>query len=207
MHLSRPSRRSLAFRHAWSLSRSSQPFAPAVLRPFLYLHDPQRLLPDGETTAGRGDSHSRGRRAVPRRTAPATLQTGIMEQGLRWAIVVDLLKCSDPIDQRHIRGVLEWAILSRSDSGTPQGIAISSLISNIFQHHALDGGWFDTSTTMSLLLKSTRTVSACMMSWEMAWPLRACASCDHMNFVTFRPNRPKGYNPGKTFDFLGITDV
>ena len=54
--LSRPARRSLTLRPAWSLSRPWRPVASECFRRCRYLHHPLRLLPAGTTVAGR-DSH------------------------------------------------------------------------------------------------------------------------------------------------------
>ncbi len=68
LSVSRPARRSLAFRPACSLSRPWRPLTPECFRPFRYLHDPPWLLPTGATVVGRG-SHPPEEGAFPRRTA------------------------------------------------------------------------------------------------------------------------------------------
>ncbi len=70
LSVSRPARRSLAFRPACSLSRPWRPLTPECFRPFRYLHDPPWLLPTGATVVGRG-SHPPEEGAFPRRTAPS----------------------------------------------------------------------------------------------------------------------------------------
>ena len=65
--VSRPARRSLAFRPAWSLSRPGRPFSPECFSPCRYLHEPLWPLPAGTTVAGWA-SHPPGKRAFPRRT-------------------------------------------------------------------------------------------------------------------------------------------
>ncbi len=67
LSVSRPARRSLAFRPACSLSRPWRPLTPECFRPFRYLHDPPWLLPTGATVVGRG-SHPPEEGAFPRRT-------------------------------------------------------------------------------------------------------------------------------------------
>ena len=67
LSVSRPARRSLAFRPAWSLSRPWRPLTPECFRPFRCLHDPPWLLPTGATVVGR-DSHPPEEDAFPRRT-------------------------------------------------------------------------------------------------------------------------------------------
>ncbi len=66
--VSRPARRSLAFRPAWSLNRPRRPFSPECFSPCRYLHGPPWLLPTGATVVGRG-SHPPEEGAFPRRTA------------------------------------------------------------------------------------------------------------------------------------------
>ena len=70
--VSRPARRSLAFRPAWSLSRPGRPFSPECFNPCRYLHEPLWPLPAGTTVAGWG-SHPPGKRAFPRRTEKSGL--------------------------------------------------------------------------------------------------------------------------------------
>ena len=55
-NLSRPARRSLVLRPAWSLSRPWRPVTSKCFRRCRCLHHPLRLLPAGATVAGR-DSH------------------------------------------------------------------------------------------------------------------------------------------------------
>ena len=56
LHVSRPARRSLVLRPAWSLSRPWRPVTSKCFRRCRCLHHPLRLLPAGATVAGR-DSH------------------------------------------------------------------------------------------------------------------------------------------------------
>ena len=70
LSVSRPARRSLAFRPTCSLSRPWRPLTPRCFRPYRYLHDPPWLLPTGATVVGRG-SHPPEEDAFPRRTAPS----------------------------------------------------------------------------------------------------------------------------------------
>ena len=70
LSVSRPARRSLTFRPAWSLSRPWRPLSPECFRPFRYLHDPPWLLPTGATVVGRG-SHPPEEDAFSRRTVPS----------------------------------------------------------------------------------------------------------------------------------------
>ena len=71
----RPARRSLAFRPAWSLSRPGRPFSPKCFSPCRYLHEPLWPLPAEATVAGWG-SHPPGKRAFPRRTVNFPLHGG-----------------------------------------------------------------------------------------------------------------------------------
>ena len=70
LSVSRPARRSLAFRPAWSLGRPWRPFSPECFSPCRYLHGPPWLLPTGATVVGRG-SHPPEEGAFPRRTDPS----------------------------------------------------------------------------------------------------------------------------------------
>ena len=64
--VSRPARRSLAFRPAWSPSRPRRPVSPKCFSPCRYLHEPLWPLPAGAIAGW--DSHPPGKRAFPRRT-------------------------------------------------------------------------------------------------------------------------------------------
>ena len=70
LSVSRPARRSLAFRPAWSLNRPWRPFSPECFSPCRYLHGPPWLLPTGATVVGRG-SHPPEEGAFSRRTGPS----------------------------------------------------------------------------------------------------------------------------------------
>ena len=74
--VSRPARRSLAFRPAWSLNRPRRPFSPECFSPCRYLHGPPWLLPTGATVVGRG-SHPPEEGAFPRRTVKDGLTEGV----------------------------------------------------------------------------------------------------------------------------------
>jgi group II intron reverse transcriptase/maturase len=97
--------------------------------------------------------------------ALSALRNGIMGQGLRWVVDIDISKYFDSIDHTHLRGfldqrvkdgvvrkmidkwlkagVLDAGVLSRTAGGTPQGGVISPLLSNVYLHHVLDD-WFET---------------------------------------------------------------
>ena len=79
LSVSRPARRSLAFRPACSLSRPWRPFTPECFRPFRYLHDPPWLLPTGATVVGR-DSHPLEEGAFPRRTVSSWITLFLLFQ-------------------------------------------------------------------------------------------------------------------------------
>ena len=76
--VSRPARRSLALRPAWSLSRLRGPLPSECFGRYRYLHHPLRLLPAGATVAGR-DSHPMGSGAFARRTEKSGLRSRINE--------------------------------------------------------------------------------------------------------------------------------
>ena len=73
LQVSRPARRSLALRPAWSLSRPRRPVPSKCFRRCRYLRHPLRLLPAGATVAGR-DSHPLRNGAFPRRTTSCLWQ-------------------------------------------------------------------------------------------------------------------------------------
>ena len=78
--VSRPARRSLALRPAWSLSRPRGPSSSECFGRYRYLHHPLRLLPAGATVAGR-DSHPLGNGAFARRTEKCGLTPGRLQIG------------------------------------------------------------------------------------------------------------------------------
>ncbi len=71
--VSRPARRSLALRPAWSLSRPRRPVSSECFKPCRYLHRPLRLLPAGATVAGRVSQPAKGWR-LARRTRAKLLE-------------------------------------------------------------------------------------------------------------------------------------
>ncbi len=99
--VSRPARRSLAFRPAWSLSRPRRPFSPECFNPCRYLHGPPWLLPAGATVAG-WDSHPPGKRAFPRRTE----KSGLGPRGTG--------RASSPCLRLSVAAALDFAALARS---------------------------------------------------------------------------------------------
>ena len=72
LHVSRPARRSLALRPAWSLDHPRRSVTPECFKPCRHLHDPLRLLPAGTTVAGR-DSHPLRNGAFPRHAVATVL--------------------------------------------------------------------------------------------------------------------------------------
>ena len=83
--VSRPARRSLAFRPAGSLNRPRRPFLPECFSPCRYLHGPPWLLPTGATVVGRG-SHPPEEGAFPRRTVKDGLAARIRNP-CDWALI------------------------------------------------------------------------------------------------------------------------
>ena len=99
--VSRPARRSLAFRPAGSLNRPRRPFSPECFSPCRYLHGPPWLLPTGATVVGRG-SHPPEEGAFSRRTVKdglrdLQLQTAL---GVPWLVLFPSARtCS--LDRRN----------------------------------------------------------------------------------------------------------
>lgn len=102
----------------------------------------------------------------PGRSAHQALQAvrrGIMHQGGRWVLDVDIRKYFDSIPHAELRsvlakrvtdgvvrrmidkwlkaGVLEQGQVSYPEAGAPQGGVLSPILSNIYLHYVLDG-WF-----------------------------------------------------------------
>jgi group II intron reverse transcriptase/maturase len=103
----------------------------------------------------------------PRRSAHQALNATwkhTMDAGGGWVLEVDLRKCFDTLDHRHLQaffqhrvrdgvlkrligkwlkaGVMEHGSVSYPDSGSPQGGVISPLAANVYLHYVLDE-WFD----------------------------------------------------------------
>jgi RNA-directed DNA polymerase len=102
----------------------------------------------------------------PRRNAHQAVQAvrnGIMKQGGRWVLDVDVRKYFDSIPFAELRsilakrvkdgvvrrmidkwlkaGVLDEGQLRYPETGTPQGGVLSPILSNVYLHHVLDV-WF-----------------------------------------------------------------
>jgi RNA-directed DNA polymerase len=91
------------------------------------------------------------------------LQQATVKMAGGWVLEVDIRKFFDTLDHEHLRailgqrvrdgailrligkwlnaGVMEGAVLSHPEAGTPQGGVISPLLANIYLHEVLDG-WF-----------------------------------------------------------------
>ena len=89
--VSRPARRSLALRPAWSLSRPRGPSSSECFGRYRYLHHPLRLLPAGATVAGR-DSHPLGSGAFARHTETCGLDLLLLRRSR-----IDVLPRSIPV--------------------------------------------------------------------------------------------------------------
>lgn len=91
------------------------------------------------------------------------LQNAMVKKAGGWVLEVDIRRCFDTLNHRHLReilsrrvrdgvilrligkwlkaGVLERNELSRPEAGTPQGGVISPLLANIYLHEVVDS-WF-----------------------------------------------------------------
>jgi group II intron reverse transcriptase/maturase len=100
------------------------------------------------------------------------LWRGTMRKGGGYVLELDIEKCFDTLDHRHLRGfldkrvrdgvirkaidkwlkagVLEEGTIQQPESGTPQGGVISPLLANIYLHEVLDK-WFEQEVKPRLL--------------------------------------------------------
>jgi RNA-directed DNA polymerase len=103
----------------------------------------------------------------PKRSAHQAIQElwkGAMRKGGGYVLELDIEKCFDTLDHRHLRGfldkrvrdgairkaidkwlkagVLEEGTIRQPEGGTPQGGVISPLLANIYLHEVLDK-WFE----------------------------------------------------------------
>ena len=163
---------------------------------------------------------------------------------LCWVIDCDISKYFDAIRFDHLRdfldmrikdgvvrrmldkwlkaGVLDKGVLTRSETGTPQGGVVSPLISNVFLHHVLDE-WFETVVTplMRGQCRLVRYADDALLLFETERDARRVLDVlgkrlgrygltlhpTKTRFVDFRPKRQRGHNGDATFDFLGFTHV
>ena len=136
--VSRPARRSLAFRPAWSLNRPRRPFfaasqgegrhqenprrrSPECFSPCRYLHGPPWLLPTGATVVGRG-SHPPEEGAFPRRT----VKDGLGGHVKSCKEVTKVIFCELPLDRSSRPLVMTFELpqvqgKSRQPSGARSG--------------------------------------------------------------------------------------
>ncbi len=119
--VSRPARRSLALRPAWSLNRPTRPVTSECFSRSRYLLQPPRLLPAGATVAGR-DSHPPGNGALPRRTATTRVApTGIV------AVRAGDDGGGDPLVGAPLVGA-RTSEQAGNEGGQPQGLPLQGLL-------------------------------------------------------------------------------
>ena len=163
---------------------------------------------------------------------------------LCWVIDCDISKYFDTIRFDHLRGfldlrikdgvvrrmldkwlkagVLDQGVLTRSETGTPQGGVISPLISNVYLHHVLDE-WFETEVKprMRGRCRLVRYADDAVLIFETERDARRVLDVlgkrlgrygltlhpTKTRFVDFRPNRHPSHRGDATFDFLGFTHL
>ncbi len=169
---------------------------------------------------------------------------GTFRDRLCWVIDLDIKSYFDTIRFDHLRdfldlrikdgvvrrmlgkwlkaGVLDNGVLSRADTGTPQGGVISPLLSNVFLHHVLDE-WFETVVTprMRGRCRLVRYADDALLLFETERDARRVLDVlgkrlgrygltlhpTKTRFVDFRPKRHRSHTDDATFDFLGFTHV
>ncbi len=169
---------------------------------------------------------------------------GTFRDRLCWVIDLDIKSYFDTIRFDHLRdfldlrikdgvvrrmlgkwlkaGVLDNGVLSRADTGTPQGGVISPLLSNVFLHYVLDE-WFETVVTprMRGRCRLVRYADDELLLFETERDARRVLDVlgkrlgrygltlhpTKTRFVDFRPKRHRSHKDDATFDFLGFTHV
>ena len=167
---------------------------------------------------------------------------GTFRDRLCWVIDCDISKYFDTIRFDHLRnfldlrikdgvvrrmldkwlkaGVLDKGVLTRPETGTPQGGVISPILSNIFLHHVLDE-WFETEVMphMRGRCRLVRYADDALLLFETERDARRVLDVlgkrlgrygltlhpTKTRFVDFRPKRHGGHDGDATFDFLGFT--
>ena len=119
-------------------------------------------------------------------------------------------------------GVLDKGVLTRPDTGAPQGCVVSPLVSNVFLHYVLDE-WFDAVVTprMRGRCRLVRYADDALLLFETERDARRVLDVlgkrlgrygltlhpTKTRFVDFRPKRHRSHKDDATFDFLGFTHV
>ena len=169
---------------------------------------------------------------------------GTFRGRLCWVIDCDISKYFDTIRFDHLRnfldlrikdgvvrrtldkwlkaGVLDKGVLTRPDTGAPQGGVISPLLSNVFLHYVLDE-WFETVVTprMRGQCRLVRYADDALLLFETERDAKRVLDVldkrlgrygltlhpTKTRFVDFRPKRHHSRKGDATFDFLGFTHV
>ncbi len=169
---------------------------------------------------------------------------GTFRDRLCWVIDCDISKYFDTIRFDHLRdfldlrikdgvvrrmldkwlkaGVLDKGVLTRPETGTPQGGVISPILSNIYLHHVLDE-WFETTVTprMRGRCRPVRYADDSVLLFETERDARRVLDVlgkrlkrygltlhpSKTRLVDFRPKRHRRHDGDAAFDFLGFTHV
>jgi len=163
----------------------------------------------------------------------------MMTMGGGWVVEVDIRKFFDTLDHDHLRailrrrvrdgvllrligkwlqaGVLEGAMLSYPEAGTPQGGVISPLLANIYLHEVLDT-WFGREVRPrmrshaflvryadDLVMGFAREQDARRVLDVLPKRLARFGLAVHPSKTRLVAFRPQGAQKPDTFDFLGFT--
>ena len=170
------------------------------------------------------------------------LRGGLAGEGLRWVMDADVKACFDTIGHRRLRefldlrikdgvirrmidkwlktGVLDSGVLQRSETGTPQGGAVSPPLSNIHLHHVLDKWMMATVQPRVGAFRLIRYADDSVIAFKNRGdgervPVALNARLakyglalhpTKTRYVDFRP-KAGGHDTQNRFDFLGFTHI